>query len=115
IDGHRFTERPAASDHLRAVLTAHMAEPRRPSGSVRDIGEIGGFPITTTLHRDHKGNVSLTLELTEVPASDFTVNPTEVAGAALVARLENKLTGLETVQRNALIDIDRLTAEVEQA
>src|SRR6266508_2983714 len=46
IDRHRFTERPAASDHLRAVLTAQMNQPRQPNGSVRDIGQIGGFPIT---------------------------------------------------------------------
>jgi N12 class adenine-specific DNA methylase len=114
LDGNRFVERPPAADHLRAVLDAQMHS-RQPNGSVTDIGQIGGFTITSTLHRDHKGVVTLTLALTDVPASEFTLSATEVAGAALITRLENKLTGLETVHSHARTDIDRLDTEVEQA
>jgi N12 class adenine-specific DNA methylase len=114
LDGHRFVERPPASDHLRAVLDAQMHN-RQPNGSVTDIGEIGGFTITSTLHRDHKGVVTLTVALTDVPASEVTLSAIEVAGAALITRLENKLTGLETVHSHARTDIGRLSAEAEQA
>src|SRR5205823_6233609 len=58
---------------------------------------------------------TLTLALTDVPASEFTLSATEVANAALITRLENKLTGLETVHSHARTDIDRLRAEVDQA
>ena len=114
LDGHRFAERPPASDHLRAVLDAQMNS-RQPNGNVTEIGQIGGFPVTLTLYRNHKGVVTLTLALNDVPASEFTLNAGEVANAAIITRLENKLSGLETVRSHARTDFDRLSAEVEQA
>ena len=115
VTGQRFDKRTDAGSALRTVLTGLLAAARTPSGTTTEVGTLGGFPLTSTMDRDHRGAVTLTLTLTGVPASEMTLDAKDVATVALVTRLENRLHNLETQRGHDQLDIERLTAEVANA
>ena len=76
-------------------------------------GELGGFPVTVTVERV-LGSMNVILALDGAPGTDIRMSPDEVKAtdpAKLVIRLENRLSGMESLKTRTLADIDQLTAE----
>jgi len=76
-------------------------------------GELGGFPVTVTVERV-LGSMNVILALDGAPGTDIRMSPDEVTAtdpAKLVIRLENRLSGMESLKTRTLADIDQLTAE----
>jgi hypothetical protein len=76
-------------------------------------GELGGFPVTVTVERV-LGSMNVILALDRAPGTEIRLSPAEIKTAdpaKLVIRLENRLSGLESLKARTLAEIDQLTAE----
>ena len=114
ITGQHVDNRPDAGKRLRAVLTAQMAQ-RSVTGRVVEIGSLGGFTLTARVWRDVKEVPGVGLELVGLPLGMMDLSVNDVDNASIVTRLENRLTNLEQLRRNAELDIDRRETEIGQA
>ena len=80
-------------------------------------GELGGFAVTVTVERV-LGSMNVIMALNGAPGTEVRMTPAEVKGAdpgKLVIRLENRLSGLESLRSRSLSEIDQLTTEAAHA
>ena len=113
--GFTYTKRADAGRHLQQI-TAQMEDTLLKSGHRRLLerpGELGGFPVTVTVERV-LGSMNVILALDRAPGTEIRMSPAEIKAAdpaKLVIRLENRLSGLESLKTRTLAEIDQLTAE----
>jgi N12 class adenine-specific DNA methylase len=117
VAGQRHTKRAEAADQLRQVLLQQIAA--IPRGNIeRDValGEIGGFTLTATLAPQFANSITLTLAgIPDLPTS-LVLNHRELPEkTGIIARLENRLAGLEQVRSDAEAAIRNLGGEIAQA
>jgi hypothetical protein len=84
-------------------------------GDSTPLGSLGGFTVSVSFRRRMTQVPVLTLSLDGVPESDVGLTAGELGEAALVTRLENRLTALERLRDDPAVRIDRLRAEVGKA
>ena len=119
MDGVRYTKRTDAGRRLQQ-LTAQMQEALLKSSHRRleeRPGELGGFTVTVTVERV-LGSMNVIMALDGAPGTEVRMTPAEVKGAdpgKLIIRLENRLSGLESLRSRSLAEIDQLTAEAAHA
>jgi hypothetical protein len=118
-DGIAYTKRTDAGRHLQQLVvqleqdlfrTSHRRLEERP-------GELGGFPLTVTVERV-LGSMNVILALDGAPGTDIRMTPTEVKATdpgKLIIRLENRLSGLESLSSRSQSEIGQLTAETIHA
>jgi len=118
-DGIAYTKRTDAGRHLQQLVvqleqdlfsTSHRRLEERP-------GELGGFPLIVTIERV-LGSMNVILALGGAPGTDIRMTPAEVRGAdpgKLIIRLENRLSGLESLRSRSQSEIDQLTTEATHA
>jgi N12 class adenine-specific DNA methylase len=116
------TKRGAADDHLKAELGLLLRQAAlHEQSSV--VAHIGGHMVTAAYGREkdrdfdgrQRDRLYLTLSLTGVPRTGFALNIAEIAGADLVARIENRLRGLEAIRDRAHNDRARAQTEIQRA
>jgi hypothetical protein len=119
MDGIRYTKRTDAGRHLQHLVaqqeqdllkSSHRRLEERP-------GELGGFPVTVTVERV-LGSMNVILVLDGAPGTEIRMNPAEVRSVdpgKLIIRLENRLSGLESLSSRFQSEIDQLTAEATHA
>jgi hypothetical protein len=119
MDGIAYTKRTDAGRHLQQLVaqleqdlfrTSHRRLEERP-------GELGGFPLAVTVERV-LGSVNVILTLDGAPGTDIRMTSSEVRGAdpgKLIIRLENRLSGLESLSSRSQSEIGQLTAEAAHA
>src|ERR1035441_9206865 len=119
IDGIGYTKRIDAGRCLQQ-LTAQMAEALFKTSHRRlheQAGELGGFAMTVTVERV-LGTMNVIMALDGAPGTDVRMTSAEVKGVdpgKLIIRLENRLSGLESLRSRSLSEIDQLTAEAAHA
>jgi hypothetical protein len=119
MNGIRYLKRTDAGQRLQQ-LTAQMEDTLLKTSHRRlqeQPGELGGFPVTVTVERV-LGSMNVIMTLDGAPGTDVRMTPAEVKGAEpgkLIIRLENRLSGLETLRVRSLSEIDQLTAEAAHA
>jgi hypothetical protein len=80
-------------------------------------GELGGFTVSVTVERI-LGSMNVIMALDGTPGTEVRMTPAEVKGAdpgKLIIRLENRLSGLESLRSRSLAEIDQLTTEAAHA
>jgi hypothetical protein len=113
--GFTYTKRADAGRHLQQI-TAQMQDTLLKSGHRRLLerpAELGGFTVTITIERV-LGSMNMILALDRAPRTEIRMSPAEAKAAdpaKLVIRLENRLSGLESLKTRTLAEIDQLTAE----
>jgi len=119
LDGVRYTKRTDAGWRLQQLTvqiedallkSSHRQLEERP-------GELGGFMVTITVERV-LGSMNVTMALNGAPGTEVRMTPAEVKGAdpgKLITRLENRLSGLESLRSRSLSEIDQLTTEAAHA
>ena len=113
--GFTYTKRADAGRCLQQI-TAQMEDTLLKSVHRRLLerpGELGGFPVTVTVERV-LGSMNVILALDRAPGTEIRMSPAEIKAAdpaKLVIRLENRLSGLESLKTRTLAEIDQLTAE----
>ena len=117
VDGQRFTKRADAAERLRELLRQRIAA--IPRGHIQQhiaLGEIGGFTLTATLAPHYSSSIALTLEgIPDLPAP-LVLNHRELPEkTGIIARLENRLSGLEQARAEAEAAIEQLTSEIDSA
>ena len=111
--GFTYTKRADAGRHLQQI-TAQMEGTLLKSEHRRLLerpGELGGFPVTV---ERVLGSMNVILALDRAPGTEIRMSPAEIKAAdpaKLVIRLENRLSGLESLKIRTLAEIDQLTAE----
>ena len=119
VDGIRYAKRTDAGQRLQQ-LTAQMEEALLRTSHRRleeRPGELGGFTVTVTVERV-LGSTNVVMTLDGAPGTDLRMTPTEVRNAdpgKLILRLENRLSGLESLRSRSLSEIGQLTAEAAHA
>jgi hypothetical protein len=119
MDGVRYTKRTDAGRRLQQ-LTAQMQETLLKSSHRRleeRLSELGGFTVSVTVERV-LGSMNAIMALDGAPGTEVRMTPTEVKGAdpgKLIIRLENRLSGLESLRSRSLAEIEQLTAEAAHA
>jgi len=98
----RLREAVAAPGVGDRGLSGYRRAPRHP-------------PVMVTVVRDERDRALLVLKLANVPSSTLDLSPPDLTSADLVAKLENRLRGLESVRDRSLADISRYTNELAQA
>jgi hypothetical protein len=81
------------------------------------LGHLGGFDVTTATCRI-LGTTQVTLTLDGIPESEIRLAAADLADtdpAGLIIRLENRLTGLESLKTKTVAEIDRLRIEAARA
>jgi N12 class adenine-specific DNA methylase len=119
IDGIRYAKRTDAGRRLQQ-LTAQIEDALLKS-SHRQLeerpGELGGFTVTVIVER-FLGSMNVIMALDGAPGTEVRMTPAEVKGTdpgKLIIRLENRLSGLESLRSRSLSEIDQLTAEAAHA
>ena len=113
--GFTYTKRADAGWRLQQITT-QMEDTLLTSGDRRLLerpGELGGFPVTVTVERV-LGSMNVILALDRAPGTEIRMSPAEIKAAdpaKLVIRLENRLSGLESLKTRTLAEIDQLTTE----
>jgi hypothetical protein len=90
--------------------SSHRRLERRP-------GEIGGFAVSVTVERV-LGSMNVIMVLDGAPGTEVRMTPAEIKGAdpgKLIIRLENRLSGLESLRSRSLSEIGQLTTEAAHA
>jgi hypothetical protein len=117
--GIRYAKRIDAGRRLQQLTTqmedalirsSHRRLEERP-------GELGGFTVTVTVERV-LGSMNVIASLDGAPGTDVRMTPAEVKSAEpgkLIIRLENRLSGLESLRSRSLSEIDQLTIEAARA
>jgi hypothetical protein len=119
IDGIAYTKRTDTGQRLQQ-LVATMEEALFQSSHRRleeRPGELGGFPVTVTVERVI-GSMNVILALDGAPGTEVRMTLAEVRGVdpgKLIIRLENRLSGLESLRSRSQSEIDQLTAEAAHA
>ena len=119
IGGIRYTKRTDAGRRLQQ-LTAQLEDAVLKSSHQRleeQSGELGGFTVTVTVERV-LGSMNIIMALDGAPGTEVRMTPAEVKGAdpgKLIIRLENRLSGLESLRSRSLSEIDQLTTEAAHA
>ena len=119
MDGIRYTKRTDAGRHLQQ-LTAQMEDALLKSSHRRleeRPGKLGGFTVTLTVERV-LGSMNVIAALDGAPGTEVRMTPVEVKGAEpgkLIIRLENRLSGLESLRSRSLSEINQLTTEAGHA
>ena len=119
LDGIRYTKRTDASRRLQQ-LAAQMEDALLKSSHRRleeRPGQLGGFTVTVTVERV-LGSMNVIMALDGAPGTDVRMTPAEVKSAdpgKLIIRLENRLSGLESLRSRSLSEIDQLTTEAAHA
>jgi hypothetical protein len=117
IDGRVHRKRAEAGQHLLDRIRHEAASQMGYRQHTLCTGELGGFPLTLTIAQDRNG-VTITPALDGAPASEFTLTQPDLADtdpAGLIARLENRLTRLETTKAKVHADIDHARTEIDHA
>ena len=81
------------------------------------LGHLGGFDLTTSTCRV-LGTTQVTMAFDGAPESEIRLTAADLAetdAAGLVIRLENRLTGLESLKTRTVAEIDRLRIEAARA
>jgi N12 class adenine-specific DNA methylase/SAM-dependent methyltransferase len=115
VRGHALSKRADAEARLRTTITHLIADLGTPDLQPVEIGGLGNFTITATLRRAMRAEPEVTLELVDVPESDIRLEGAQIADAALVTRLENKLTGLDRLRGETVQQMKRAGVEVARA
>jgi hypothetical protein len=116
VEGQGLAKRPDAEARLRLALLRLARDPSRPDGRPVEVGSLGGFTVTATPRRAMRASPEVLLQLVDVPESDVWLrDEQQIADAAIVTRLENKLTGLERLGDETRQKIERLHGEVARA
>jgi N12 class adenine-specific DNA methylase/SAM-dependent methyltransferase len=119
MDGVRYAKRTDAGQRLQQ-LTAQMEEALLKTSHRRlqeQPGELGGFAVTVTVERV-LGSMNVIMALDGAPGTEIRMTPAEVKGVdpgKLIIRLENRLSGLESLRSRSRSEIDQLTAEAAHA
>jgi hypothetical protein len=119
LDGVTYSKRSHAGVRLMQFLereTTALARSSHPRIEERP-GHLGGFDVTTATSQ-RLGTTQVTIALDGVPESEIWLIAKDLADmdpAGLVIRLENRLTGLETLKAKTLNEIDRLGTESARA
>jgi hypothetical protein len=118
IDGARYDKRNDAGKRLQQVLqreAASLTGGQRRTGT--RAGHLGGFDVTAMSDRV-LGTIQVVVALDGAPGTELRMTAEDVAGAdpaGLVIRLENRLSGLESLKTRTLDEIDRLRTEAARA
>ena len=119
IGGVPYGKRNHAGHQLLQLLNreiAALASSGHPRIEAR-LGHLGGFDVTAATSRV-LGTTQVALALDGVPESEIRLTATDLAEtdpAGLVIRLENRLTGLESLKTRTAAEIDRLRTEAARA
>jgi len=116
VEGQGLAKRPDAEARLRIVLLRLARDQGQPDGRPVEVGNVGGFTVTATPHRAMRAHPEVLLQLVDVPQSDIWLrDEQQIAEAAIVTRLENKLTGLDRLREDTARKIEHLHGEVTRA
>jgi hypothetical protein len=119
IDGMAYTKRTDAGRRLQQLVaqleqdllkSSHRRLEERP-------GQLGGFPVVVTVERV-LGSMNVITALDGAPGTEIRMTPAEVKAAdpgKLIIRLENRLSGLESLSSRSQSEIDQLTTEAAHA
>jgi hypothetical protein len=119
IDSIRYTTRTDVGRRLQQLI-AQMQEALLKSSHRRleeRPGELGGFTVSVTVERV-LGSMNVIMAIDGAPGTEVRMTPAEVKGAdpgKLIIRLENRLSGLESLRSRSLSEIDQLTTEAAHA
>ena len=119
IEGIPYGKRNHAGRQLLQLLDREvtaLAGSGRPRIEAR-LGHLGGFGVTAATCRV-LGTTQLTVALDGAPESEIRLTAADLAGtdpAGLVIRLENRLTGLESLKARTAAEIGRLRIEAARA
>ena len=119
IEGIPYSKRNHAGRQLLQLLDREVTT-LTGSGHPRieaRLGHLGGFDLTTSTCRV-LGTTQLTMALDGAPESEIRLTAADLAEtdpAGLVIRLENRLTGLESLKTRTVAEIDRLRIEAARA
>ncbi|AEV86815.1 F-box DNA helicase protein 1 [Actinoplanes sp. SE50] len=121
VRGRRHGKRRDANDHLKGVLGLAVNDPAYRDTDTT-IGEYGGLSLTArtaevwvkTGNSVDRG-IEVVLSLADVPQSEVSLLPTDLAKADLVTRLENRLTNLDTLITKTTTDTERCHQQIERA
>ena len=119
MDGIRYTKRTDAGRRLQH-LTAQMEDALLKSSHQRleeQPGQLGGFTMTVTVERI-LGSMNVIMALDGAPGTEVRMTPAEVKSTdpgKLIIRLENRLSGLESLRSRSLSEIGQLTTEAAHA
>jgi len=118
VEGRRHTKRPDAGTHLITVMQREMAQVPPSSRPLKmNLGELGGFPLTGEFI-NALGTVTATMNFDGAPGTDVRLTATDLTDAGpggVIARLENRLTRLETTKSQALEAVERARREIDHA
>jgi hypothetical protein len=115
VHGQTTSKRPEAEARLRAALAGLMHDRGIRDGTATPVGSLGGFAVSATVTRAIADDPALILALDDVPESGVRLTAGRLADAALVARLEHRLNGLERLREESAMRLERLRAEVAKA
>jgi N12 class adenine-specific DNA methylase/SAM-dependent methyltransferase len=115
VDGRQTTKRPEAETRLRSALGRLAVDQRVPDGVPTTVAGLGGFPVSATVRRAMVRDPTLVVALDGVPESEVRLTAEELAEVAVVARLENRLSGLDHLRDRTTERIARLRSEVAKA
>jgi hypothetical protein len=119
IDGMACAKRTDAGRRLQQLVaqleqdllkSSHRRLEERP-------GQLGGFPVVVTVERV-LGSMNVITALDSAPGTEIRMTPAEVKAAdpgKLIIRLENRLSGLESLSSRSQSEIDQLTVEAAHA
>jgi hypothetical protein len=119
MDGISYAKRIDAGQRLQQH-TAQLADALLKSSHRRleeRPGELGGFTVIVTVERV-LGSMNVIVALDGAPGTEVRMTPAEVKSAdpgKLIIRLENRLSGLESLRSRSLSEIDQLTSEAAHA
>ena len=117
VEGQRYRKRADAGHHLLRRLAEEAAHQLGYRPRQLQAGELGGFPLTATVTGPAE-QVHVTLAFDGAPSTELTFTRQDLAATdpvGLIARLENRLAGLETTRTRALADIDHARSEIDHA
>lgn len=115
VDGRPTTRRPEAETRLRAAVNRMLEDSRTPDGVRAAVGNLGGFAVAAEVRRALGMDPTVVLNLDRVPESAVRLSAAELGDTALVARLENRLTGLDRLREQTTGRIEQRQAEVARA
>ena len=119
IDGMACTKRTDAGRRLQQLVaqleqdllkSSHRRLEERP-------GQLGGFPVVVTVERV-LGSMNVITALDGAPGTEIRMTPAEVKAAdpgKLIIRLENRLSGFESLSSRSQSEIDQLITEAAHA
>jgi N12 class adenine-specific DNA methylase len=119
MDGIRYAKRTDGGRRLQQ-LTAQLEDALLRSSHRRleeRPGQLGGFAMTIMVERV-LGSVNVIMALDGAPGTDVRMAPAEIKATdpgKLIIRLENRLSGLESLRSRSLSEIDQLTTEAAHA